>query len=195
MRVARLRDGDSVVVAVEETPGVFVGVDAATTLDCLTRPVERTGAAYTAVDAAALSFGNDVSSRDIEGANPLYLPQAKVYAGACAIGPALLLARSGAAPLFEIILTIYGADGGVLFTGGTSTSRMRRTFDDLVGWLMRDNPVPPGTVLLTGTGVVPPDDYTLLPGHRVEIHVPGIGTLVNHLALAGSIGARREPPR
>jgi len=132
---------------------------------------------------AALTIGNDVSSRAIEGANPLYLPQAKVYAGACALGPALHVPDDWDAPL-AISMRILGADGKALFAGETSTSRMRRSFGELVEWLLRDNPVPPGSVLLTGTGLVPPDDFTLEPGQRVEIHVPEIGTLANDVALA-----------
>ena len=138
--------------------------------------------------SSATSIGNDVSSRDIEGANPLYLPQAKVFAAACAIGPAVYVPEDWEAPL-EISLTIRDADGTVLFAGETSTARMKRTFTDLVGWLIRDNPVPPGSVLLTGTGLVPPDDFTLLPGHVVEIHVPEIGTLTNPVVV------RRRPAR
>ena len=133
--------------------------------------------------------GNDVSSRDIEGANPLYLAQAKIYAGACALGPAVLDA-SAASPPFTIELRIRDGDGALLFEGATSTARMRRSFDDLVAWLLRDNPVPPGSVLLTGTGLVPPDEFTLLPGMRVEIHVPGIGTLANPVARATDLRER-----
>jgi 2-dehydro-3-deoxy-D-arabinonate dehydratase len=131
-------------------------------------------------------IGNDVSSRDIEGANPLYLPQAKVFAAACAIGPAVYVPEDWAAPL-EIFMTIRAAEGTVLFSGETSTARMRRTFPDLVSWLIRDNPVPPGSVLLTGTGLVPPDDFTLLPGHVVEIQVPEIGTLTNPVVSAADL--------
>lgn len=135
------------------------------------------------------TIGNDVSSRDIEGANPLYLPQAKVFAAACALGPAIL-AASGDVPTFELEMRILGADGGELFAGATSTARMARSFEDLVSWLGRDNPVPAGSVLLTGTGLVPPDDFTLLPGHTVEIHVPGIGTLRNPVQLASELRER-----
>ena len=131
-------------------------------------------------------IGNDVSSRDIEGANPLYLPQAKVFAAACAIGPVVYVPEDWDAPL-EIFMTIRAADGTVLFSGETSTARMKRTFTDLVSWLTRDNPVPPGSVLLTGTGLVPPDDFTLLPGHVVEIHVPEIGTLTNPVVSAADL--------
>jgi 2-dehydro-3-deoxy-D-arabinonate dehydratase len=135
---------------------------------------------------AGYTIGNDVSSRAIEGENPLYLPQAKLFAGACAIGPAVL-AADGAAPEFEIRLRIFAADGEELFAGETSTARMQRSFDELVDWLRRDNPVPAGSVLLTGTGLVPPDDFTLEAGQRVEIHVPGIGTLVNPVGRAADL--------
>ena len=133
-------------------------------------------------EIAGYTIGNDVSSRSIEGANPLYLPQAKVYAGACALGPAVLVPDDWEAAL-AVRLRILDR-GEVAFAGETSTARMKRSFRDLVDWLLRDNPVPPGSVLLTGTGLVPPDDFTLEPGMRVEIHVPGIGTLVNEVALA-----------
>jgi 2-dehydro-3-deoxy-D-arabinonate dehydratase len=132
------------------------------------------------------TIGNDVSSRAIEGDNPLYLPQAKMFAGACALGPAVL-AADGATPEFEIRMRIFARDGGELFAGETSTARMQRRFEDLVSWLRRDNPVPPGSVMLTGTGLVPPDDFTLEPGQRVEIHVPGIGTLVNPVGRAADL--------
>ncbi len=128
------------------------------------------------------TIGNDVSSRDIEGANPLYLPQAKVYAGACSLGPCVLVTEEE--PEFTIELRITDAEGGELFTGETSTERMKRSFGELAEWLVRDNPVPAGSVLLTGTGLVPPDDFTLEPGHVVAIRVPGIGTLVNTVAVA-----------
>jgi 2-dehydro-3-deoxy-D-arabinonate dehydratase len=132
------------------------------------------------------TIGNDVSSRDIEGANPLYLPQAKVYAGACAIGPAVLVTDEPE-PVFEIELRILADDGSELFCGTTSTSRMKRGFADLASWLVRENPVPAGSVLLTGTGLVPPDDFSLAPGHIVEITVPGIGTLRNDVVLATTL--------
>ena len=142
------------------------------------------------LDIAGYTIGNDVSSRDIEGANPLYLPQAKVFAGACAIGPAVYVPADWDAPL-TIELTIRDSGGEVLFAGETSTAKMKRTFPDLVSWLVRDNPVPPGSVLLTGTGLVPPDGFTLLPGHVVSIHVPEIGTLTNPVVLATELIVRR----
>ena len=135
------------------------------------------------------TIGNDVSSRDIEGANPLYLPQAKVFAAACAIGPAIYVPQDWDAPL-AIELTIRDEQGLAVFEGSTSTAKMKRNFSDLVSWLVRDNPVPPGSVLLTGTGLVPPDDFTLLPGHVVEIHVPEIGTLTNPVVRAADALAR-----
>ena len=138
------------------------------------------------------TIGNDVSSRDIEGANPLYLPQAKVYAGACSLGPAVLV-TDDADPVFEIGLTIRDGSGAELFRGETSTSRMKRGFAELASWLLRDNPVPPGSILLTGTGLVPADDFTLRPGHVVEIHVPAIGTLRNTVALATDLLAKGAP--
>ena len=138
---------------------------------------------------AGLTIGNDVSSRDIEGTNPLYLPQAKIFAGACAIGPAVLVPDDWEAPL-EIHMRITGADGAELFAGQTSTAKMRRSFPDLVEWLLRDNPVPDGSILFTGTGLVPPDDFTLEPGHTVDITVPGIGTLTNPVASATELATR-----
>jgi 2-dehydro-3-deoxy-D-arabinonate dehydratase len=129
----------------------------------------------------AVTIGNDVSSRDIEGANPLYIPQAKIFAGACAIGPALAVPEDWDAP-FPIRLRITDASGAELFAGETSTGRMKRSLGELADWAMRDNPIPPGSVLLTGTGLVPPDEYTLLPGHVVEIAVEGIGVLTNLVA-------------
>jgi 2-dehydro-3-deoxy-D-arabinonate dehydratase len=141
---------------------------------------------------AGYTIGNDLSSRDIEGANPLYLPQAKVYAGGCALGPAILVTDVDD-PVFDIDLRILDSAGAQLFFGTASTARMKRGFSDLAEWLVRDNPVPEGSVLLTGTGLVPPDDFTLEPGHIVEIHVPGIGTLRNDVVLATDLLS--FPPR
>jgi 2-dehydro-3-deoxy-D-arabinonate dehydratase len=133
-----------------------------------------------------MTIGNDVSSRDIEGANPLYLPQAKVYAGACALGPAVYV-PSAPNEVFEISMRITDERGDQLFLGATSTTLMRRGFEELVAWLVRDNPVPAGSVLLTGTGLVPPDSFSLEAGHRVEIHVPQIGTLANPVVSASRL--------
>jgi 2-dehydro-3-deoxy-D-arabinonate dehydratase len=136
-----------------------------------------------------LTIGNDVSSRDIEGANPLYLPQAKVFAGACAIGPAVYEPDRLEAPL-RIHMRVLDESGVAQFEGDAFTARMRRTYSELVEWLLVDNPVPAGSVLLTGTGLVPSDSFNLLPGHVVEIHVPEIGTLVNPVVRAAELMER-----
>jgi 2-dehydro-3-deoxy-D-arabinonate dehydratase len=125
------------------------------------------------------TIGNDVSSRDIEGENPLYLPQAKVYRGSCALGPVVLMA--GAVPdarQLEIRLAIR-RDETVLFQGSTSIERMKRNLGDLIEYLFREQEFPDGVILLTGTGIVPSDDFTLMSGDVVEITVPEIGTLCN----------------
>lgn len=124
------------------------------------------------------TIGNDVSSRDIEGENPLYLPQAKLYDGSCALGPALLVTDAALAPETAIDLSI-GRDRVIVFRGSTSLSQMRRTHTELVECLYRETSFPDGCVLLTGTGVVPPDDFTLRRGDVVEITIPPIGTLRN----------------
>jgi 2-dehydro-3-deoxy-D-arabinonate dehydratase len=132
------------------------------------------------------TIGNDVTARDVEGANPLYLPQAKLFAAACAIGPAVLIPEDWSQP-FEIELRLLGADGAVVYEAKTSTARMRRSFEELAGWVVRDNPVPAGSVLLTGTGLVPPDEVTLVPGQQIEIRIPGIGKLVNLVGAAADL--------
>jgi 2-dehydro-3-deoxy-D-arabinonate dehydratase len=126
----------------------------------------------------AVTIGNDISSRDIEGANPLYLPQAKIYGRACALGPALLVPVDWSVS-YEIELRIFQESGELLFEDTTSTASMCRSIPTLVEYVRRDNPVPAGSVLLTGTGIVPPDDFTLRPGYSVEIRIPGIGALRN----------------
>lgn len=132
------------------------------------------------------TIGNDVTARDVEGANPLYLPQAKLFAAACALGPAIALPDDWAHP-FEIELRIVGADGSIVYEAHTSTERMRRSFEELADWLVRENPVPAGSVLLTGTGLVPPDDVSLASGQQVEIVIPGIGKLVNPVGAAADL--------
>jgi 2-dehydro-3-deoxy-D-arabinonate dehydratase len=139
----------------------------------------------------AVTIGNDVSSRDIEGANPLYLPQAKIYAGACALGPALLVPVDWDVP-FDIELRIFGWDGNLIFTGSTTTANMRRSLPELIEFVGRDNPLAPGTVLLTGTGIVPPDHVTLTPGQSVEITIAGIGTLRNPVGAHARPDQRQE---
>lgn len=125
------------------------------------------------------TVGNDVSARDIEGRNPLYLPQAKVYDACCGLGPVITLAEDTASTgPFEITLKIERA-GGVAFEGSTSTTRMARKFDELIAWLGRDNIFPQGAFLLTGTGIVPPDEFSLRSGDMVHITISSIGTLTN----------------
>jgi len=132
-----------------------------------------------AMKIVGYTIGNDLSSRDIEGENPLYLPQAKVYRHACAVGPVITLADSGIdARNLAIRLTIRRGDR-VQFQGETSTARMHRTLDELVGYLARYNDFPNGAVLLTGTGIVPDDDVALQDGDRVAIEIEGIGVLRN----------------
>jgi 2-dehydro-3-deoxy-D-arabinonate dehydratase len=128
------------------------------------------------------TVGNDVSSRDIEGENPLYLPQAKVYAGACALGPVITPAKS-MPPLAGVTITLTIRRGGaVAFEGNTSVSQMARTTESLVAWLGRENEFPNGVFLMTGTGIVPPDAFNLSPGDEVSIDITGIGTLTNPVA-------------
>lgn len=115
--------------------------------------------------------GNDVSSRDIEGENPLYLPQAKVYNGSCALGPAIRLLEDPD-ELRSLAIRLEILRGGMpLFTGDTSTSLMKRSFEELASYLFRELDFPQGVFLLTGTGIVPPEEYSLQPGDTVQIDV------------------------
>lgn len=126
------------------------------------------------------TIGNDVSSRSIEGENPLYLPQAKCYDGCCALGPVIEVADEKLAAR-SVRLSIERA-GAVAFDGQTSTAQMRRTIEELAGYLFRELTFPDGVFLMTGTGIVPPDDWTLQAGDIVTIEIEGIGTLVNPVA-------------
>ena len=130
------------------------------------------------------SVGNDMSARDIEGENPLYLPQAKFYKNCCSLGPGVLLTkdapeRSG----FNINLKIERR-GEVVYDESTTAGEMVREFTELTDWLFRENDFPDGAVLLTGTGLVPPDDFTLKNGDLVSISINGIGTLTNPVVQA-----------
>lgn len=128
------------------------------------------------------TIGNDVSSRDVEGENPLYLPQAKFYDGSCAVGPVVKLGAE-LPPLGEVKIELAIArDGAEVYRGSTDLSRMARSFAELVSWLGRETTFPDGALLLTGTGVVPPDHFTLAVGDEVTIDVTGIGRLVNRVA-------------
>ena len=126
------------------------------------------------------TIGNDMSSRDIEGENPLYLPQAKVYDRSCALGPCILLAREPLPETTEIRLEILRS-GKAEFSASTSLDAMKRKPAELVEFLYRNNSFPNGCFLLTGTGIVPPDAFTLHPGDEIRITIPPIGTLVNRV--------------
>lgn len=128
-------------------------------------------------DIIGFTVGNDVSSRDIEGENPLYLPQAKVFDGSCALGPAILLTET-LSDRTTIAMQIKRA-GAIVFEGTTQWSQMKRDPRELVKWLYRELRFPHGCMLLTGTGIVPPDDFTLKSGDQISIHVSAIGTLQN----------------
>jgi 2-dehydro-3-deoxy-D-arabinonate dehydratase len=127
------------------------------------------------------TIGNDMSSRDIEGENPLYLPQAKVYNQCCGLGPWITLADDFP-PREEVgIQLTVRRDGQVVFSGATRLDQMARSLDDLIQWLGRDNDFPNGVFLLTGTGIVPENDFTLSAGDLVDISIDGIGTLSNRV--------------
>jgi 2-dehydro-3-deoxy-D-arabinonate dehydratase len=125
------------------------------------------------------TIGNDMSSRDIEGENPLYLPQAKVYNRSCALGPGILIAGDQPiSPSTEIQLQILRA-GKTVFSGSTALTELKRSFSTLLEYLYRDNDFPSGCFLLTGTGIVPPDEFTLQLQDEIHITIAGIGTLTN----------------
>lgn len=125
------------------------------------------------------TVGNDMSSRSIEGENPLYLPQAKVYRGSCAVGPCLVV---GAAPAKEAMISVkIKRSGEEVFSGRTEVSQIKRGFDELAEFLFRENEFPKGALLMTGTGVVPDSDFTLSSGDVITITIDGIGTLENQV--------------
>jgi 2-dehydro-3-deoxy-D-arabinonate dehydratase len=127
------------------------------------------------------TIGNDMSSRDIEGANPLYLPQAKVYDRSCALGPCLLIQKEPLPPSTDITLEI-SRSGETAFAATIELAEMKRTPQTLVEYLYRDQSFPYGTFLLTGTGIIPPDSFTLHSADEIRIAIGGIGTLVNWVA-------------
>jgi 2-dehydro-3-deoxy-D-arabinonate dehydratase len=132
-----------------------------------------------ALELKGITIGNDVSARDIEGENPLYLPQAKVYDACCALGPSITLVTAMPPAASIGIRMEIERDGAVIYRGETGVARMARRFDELIDWLGRDNVFPTGVFLLTGTGIVPPDDFSLKPGDLVRITIDGIGVLAN----------------
>ena len=138
-----------------------------------------------ALKLVGFTVGNDVSARDIEGENPLYLPQAKVYSASCALGPCITLAAAMPPRASIGIRLDIERDGRRLFHGETSVVRMARGLEDLIDWLGRENRFPDGVILLTGTGIVPPDDFTLEAGDGVSITIDGIGTLTNPVTRGG----------
>lgn len=127
------------------------------------------------------TIGNDMSSRDIEGENPLYLPQAKVYDGSCAIGPAILLNEEPISRSTGIQLEI-ARKGSPVFSGSTTLAELKRDPQQLAEYLFRENSFPVGAFLMTGTGIVPADDFTLTVGDVVKISIDGIGTIENTVA-------------
>ena len=128
---------------------------------------------------AGFTIGNDMSSRDIEGENLLYLPQAKIYERSCAVGPVVVIGASEAEARTWKIELIIDRQGAQVFAGETSVGQIKRSFGELVEYLFRCQKFPNGAVLLTGTGVVPPDTFTLQAGDKIKISISGIGTLEN----------------
>jgi 2-dehydro-3-deoxy-D-arabinonate dehydratase len=127
------------------------------------------------------TIGNDMSSRDIEGENPLYLPQAKVYSGSCALGPGILVSSEPLDMSTEIAIEILRA-GSVVFGGKVALTELKRDPRTLVEYLFRDNEFPDGCFLMTGTGIVPDSSFTLASGDRIRITIEPIGTLENEVA-------------
>jgi 2-dehydro-3-deoxy-D-arabinonate dehydratase len=158
-------------------PGQTVGVRADSTVDVpepeLALVVNRFG------EVVGYTVCNDVSSRSIEGENPLYLPQAKVYSGGCAVGPWITPVWAVADPYGLAIALTITRDGRPEWSGTASTATLHRRLDDLVGFLMRGDVHPDGVVLSTGTCLVPPPPFTLTPGDTVHIDIDRVGTLTN----------------
>ena len=125
------------------------------------------------------TVGNDMSARDIEGENPLYLPQAKLYNECCGLGPWILIPEGPLNRAETKIKLEISRKKSVVFQGETNVDQMARTFEDLISWLGKDNSFPHGAFMLTGTGIVPPDEFSLQAGDSVAITITGIGTLQN----------------
>jgi len=136
-------------------------------------------------ETVGYTIGNDVSSRSIEGANPLYLPQAKMYAQCAALGPWIGLAWEVANPRALSIRLTIRRDGADRFRGDTATDQIHRTFEDLVRYLWLHNEFPSGVFLMTGTGIIPPSEFTLEDGDEVEITIDGLGSLRNPVVRLG----------
>ncbi len=131
-----------------------------------------------ALEVVGITVGNDMSSRDIEGENPLYLPQAKVYTASCALGPGIRLSAYESWPPATIRIAVQRGDATIV-DDSVHTDSIHRTLAELVEYLGRSNSFPDGVLLMTGTGVIPASDFTLQAGDRVEIQIEGVGRLVN----------------
>jgi 2-dehydro-3-deoxy-D-arabinonate dehydratase len=142
---------------------------------------ELTLALNAAGQVFGFTIGNDMSARDIEGENPLYLPQAKMYRGSCALGPCLVVAPRLPDPAAAVELSITRA-GATAFEGRTALDQLKRSFTELAGWLFKEDDFPHGCLLMTGTGIVPDPPFTLQSGDVVRIRIDGIGELVNPVA-------------
>ncbi len=166
-----------------QDPGEPVGIRSDSTWDVpepeLTLAINSEGQVFGA------TVGNDMSSRSIEGENPLYLPQAKVYSGSASLGPCLLVG-SLPGPEAEISLHI-SRNGDDAFHGTTTLSQLKRSYEELAGFLFQENDFPDGALLMTGTGIVPDHPFTLQPGDIIRISISGIGTLENTVAMASDI--------
>jgi 2-dehydro-3-deoxy-D-arabinonate dehydratase len=157
-------------------PGADVGIRSDATWSV---PEAELGVVYNpALEVVGFTIGNDMSSRDIEGANPLYLPQAKIYTASCALGPGITLHPSDEWPDATISIVIERA-GQVAFAGDVHTAKIKRTIRELADYLGHSYQFPDGVVLLTGTGTVPPSDFTLAAGDVVRIEIEGLGSLTN----------------
>lgn len=162
------------------SPGDALGIRADSEWDV---PEPELAFVLYAGEIVGYTIGNDMSSRSIEGANPLYLPQAKVYDRSCSIGPSLVTPDVvGDAQTLEVALEIE-RDGEVAFSGSANTSLMKRDCNYLADWLQRHNRVPNGTTVCTGTGTIPPPEFTLAEGDVVRISIDKIGTLVNSVVV------------
>ncbi len=157
-------------------PGEAVGIRADSDWDV--PEAELTLVVTPALEIVGYTIGNDMSSRDIEGENPLYLPQAKVYDRSCALGPVVRLA-SGFDPLNLAVSCAIERGGERVFEGQTHTRQIHRPLEELVSYLGRCNSFPEGVLVMTGTGIVPPDTFTLQEGDTVHITFEGLGTLSN----------------
>jgi len=134
------------------------------------------------MEIVGYTLGNDVSARDIEGENPLYLPQAKIYDGACAVGPGLRLHDGDFEPLAQTLSARIERDGETIWSDTAETVRLKRTLSELVRYLGRELTFPCGVALLTGTCLVPPENISLKPGDQVELALTGVGTLRHRVA-------------